>query len=533
MKLPPMHQTRLALLSFLLLILAVLPADSVHAQNTCGVVDSIELPVDDINWQFDDFARYRERFGGNHLGSDLAFDRWGDPVYAAMRGRVTVSNLREWGSEKGVVVLQHILPDSSFIYTVYGHMEETDQYTFPPLDSCVEAGQVIGSIGWPSLGRPHLHYEIRKGLPNEGGPGYTQGNPLTEGWFHPLDFTFTWRARLNPAFRSVLNFDTVPTVPPVLTDTGGYALGGATALSVLAADGRPAWRVAKDGIVAGLVALPGDRLVARTQSGDVFSLQTGRYLGVWQMPGADVPFAALGEVLVFPAEDGTLTAFDTLGNQLWSVPGQADARLTAFRWNGGRALLVLADGTSLRLRQVIADGTVIAESQLTRLDAIAPLPDTTWLLLSGNALYHWRSPDLVEIATISPPGGDAAALIYSPDGSVFIYTGGESPALVRLGPDGVIRWAVPYPAGGTLPPLMAVGTGCALYTLDATGVLHVFRAEDGSEATQLTFYTGGRRSNSANARLLRADSAEQVTVSAGFLSLMTFDGRVLSNGACG
>jgi len=82
---------------------------------------------------------------------------------------------------------------------------------------------------------------------------------------------------------------------------------------------------------------------------------------------------------------------------------------------------------------------------------------------------------------------------------VFIYTGGESPALVRLGPDGLIRWAVPYPAGGTLPPLMAVGTGCALYTLDATGVLHVFRAEDGSEATQLPFYTGGRRSNSANA----------------------------------
>jgi hypothetical protein len=140
---------------------------------------------------------------------------------------------------------------------------------------------------------------------------------------------------------------------------------------------------------------------------------------------------------------------------------------------------------------------------------------------------------LVEVAAISPVAGAGAALVYAPDGGVFIYTGGESRSLVLLGPDGAIRWAVPYPGGGALPPLMAVGAGCALYTLDATGILHVFRAGDGSEATQLAFYVGGRRSTSANARLLRADSAEQVTVSAGFLSLMTFDGRVLSNGACG
>jgi murein DD-endopeptidase MepM/ murein hydrolase activator NlpD len=522
-----------SVLALLCLLLMLAPAGAITAQNTCGVVDAVELPVEDINWQFDDFARFRERFGGNHLGIDLAFDRWGDPVRASMRGRVTVSNLREWGSEKGVVVLQHIMPDGAFIYSVYGHMEETDRYTFPLVDSCVEAGQVVGVIGWPSLGRPHLHYEVRRGLPNEGGPGYTQGNPLNEGWYHPLDFTFTWRARLHPAFRSVLNFDTAPTVPPVLTETGGYALGGLTALSVLGADGRPAWRVAKEGVVDGLVALPGDRLVARTREGEVFSLQSGRYLGLWQVPGADVAFAALGEVLVFPTEDGTLTAYDTLGAQLWQIPGQPGSRLAAFRWNGGRAILALAASDGLRLRQVIADGTVIAEMQLPRLDAIAPLPDMTWLLLSGEALYHWRAPDLVQIATISPPGGNGAALVYAPEGSVYIYTGGESPALVRLGPDGATRWAVPYPGGGTVPPLMAVGTGCALYTLDATGVLHVFRAEDGTAVTQLAFYVGGRRSTSVNARLLRADGAEQVTVSAGFLSLMTFDGRTLSSGACG
>jgi murein DD-endopeptidase MepM/ murein hydrolase activator NlpD len=522
---------RLPLLLGLIVMLGL--AAPTAAQNTCGVVDAIELPVEDINWQYDDFARFRERFGGNHLGLDLAFDRWGEPVRAAMRGRVTVSNLREWGSEKGVVVLQHIMPDNSFLYSLYGHMEETDRYAFPPVGSCVEAGQIVGAVGWPSLGRPHLHYEIRRGLPNEGGPGYTQGNPLAEGWYHPLDFTFTWRARLNPAFRSLLTFDQAPNVPPVLTETGGYALGGSTALSVLGPDGRAVWRVAKEGLVDGLVALPGDRLVARTQEGQVFSLQSGRYLGVWAAPGADVAFAALGEVLIFPMVDGSLHAFDPLGRALWSIPGAAGARLTAFRWNGGRAILALAETDGVRLRQVIADGTVIAETRLPRLEAIAALPDTTWLLLSADTLYHWRAPELATITTISPPAGRGAALVYSPDGAVFIYTGEESRSLVRMAPDGGIGWAVPYPGGGALPPLMAVGAGCALYTLDATGVLHVFQASDGAHVNQVRFYVGGRRATSASARLLRADSSETVTVSAGFLSLMTFDGRVLSGGACG
>ena len=111
---------------------------------------------------YDDFSITRGQFGANHTGFDVAFYQQGDPVHAAARGQVTYSDIRGWNDERGVVIIAHNFPDGNRYYTVYGHMEETDTYTFPDVGDCVEMGDVVGAVGWPQNSAPHLHYEIRK-----------------------------------------------------------------------------------------------------------------------------------------------------------------------------------------------------------------------------------------------------------------------------------------------------------------------------------------------------------------------------------
>ena len=117
----------------LLTLCLLLPGPFVQAQAdaSCGVVDAIGYPVDGLAAGYDDFGLHRRRFGGNHVGIDLAFDRWGDPVRAAMRGIVTYSDVAGWDSEKGVVIVAHRMPDDSQVYTLYGHMEQFDELSFP------------------------------------------------------------------------------------------------------------------------------------------------------------------------------------------------------------------------------------------------------------------------------------------------------------------------------------------------------------------------------------------------------------------
>ena len=58
----------------------------------CGIVDDFDFPYPDIDISRTDFGIYRTRWGGMHVGIDVAFRRHGDPVVAAARGRVTYSD---------------------------------------------------------------------------------------------------------------------------------------------------------------------------------------------------------------------------------------------------------------------------------------------------------------------------------------------------------------------------------------------------------------------------------------------------------
>jgi hypothetical protein len=79
-------------------------------------------------------------------------------------------------------------------------------------------------------------------------------------------------------------------------------------------------------------------------------------------------------------------------------------------------------------------------------------------------------------------------------------------------------------------PLLAVDGGCLLYGLDMDGRLHVFAAATGELIAQSGLYAGGSRDKRPNTRLLQIELNGQVHFSAGYLSLVTLNGRAFGDG---
>lgn len=523
----------------LLILLVLLAFPSIALMQTpppfCGVVDSFDYPIDDLVEGYDDFALYRARFGGNHLGIDIGFDRWGEPVRAAAKGRVTLSNIEEWDTEKGVVVVEHTFPDGSIFYTLYGHMEETDEIKFPRVGQCVDQETTLGGIGWPSRGRPHLHYEIRRLMPNEGGPGYVTTNPLDEGWFNPRDFTELWRMKLAPGFIDAAAFRSVPALPPVRLESGRYALATGNMLQIVGQPGGEVLsRVETDGVITGLASLPGERIVVHTLNGQVFTLQNGRYTALWNVAGIDEPFLTLGETLVFAMPGGGLNAYDPAGTLLWSLPAVSSAaRLTQFAINGQQiALGVRSDTGGVKWRLVDAAGQVHFEETFSQQPLIAPAWDGSWIGLDGAQFKRFFNGENHTYGSIGSLPGRATAATVDALGNTYVYMDDSAHTLVALGPTGEVLWRVRYPTpSAALPPLMDTGGGCLLYTLGMDGILNVIDTATGDLVTQREIYPGGSRNSSPRARMLEVDANDIVRAGSGFLSVVTLDGRVLGGPA--
>ncbi len=526
------NNTRLRWLPLLLILLLSATVSPTAAQPMqCGTVDAIDLPVDELREGYDDFAFFRQRFGGNHVGIDLAFDRWGDPVRAAATGRVTLADPLEWDTEKGVVILSHTFPDGNIYYTVYGHMEQTDTIRFPAVGTCVERGQVIGAIGWPSRGRPHLHYEVRSRLPNDGGPGYVTGNPVDEGWFNPLDFTALWRVRLMPGFLSAITFDTVPTLPPAQLLSGPYIAASGDRIAVTIPPNQILWRVSTDGAVNALASLPGDRVVAHTRNGQALTLQGGRYVAVWTVESTDLPFIALGETLIFPMPDSSLAAYDAAGNPLWTVPGLTGGEVTTLNRSPGTIGYAIRNGGQIIWRLLNPTGSILAEFPLDAAPLALPQIDDSWLLLVEGQVLRIQGSQLTPLQTLNAPTGSAAQFAADVNGGMYVYLDDSERTLLALNADGSPRWRITYPRGGNFAsPLMSAGN-CLLYTLDVDGTLHLFAADDGALLNTVQIYPGGRRNSSPASRLLRTDSADLVAVAGGYLTMMFLDGRALAGSA--
>lgn len=514
----------------------------------CGVVDQIEYPLADlrqttIDGGFDDFALFRARFGGNHVGIDVGFRQQGAVVRAVARGRVTLSNVNEWTTEKGVVIIEHIFPNGERYYSLYGHMEETNEVSFPRVGDCLNTGDPVGAVGWPSLGAPHLHYEIRDFLPTEGGPGYVTGNPLAEGWSHPLDFTHLWQIRLTPAFRDYVTFQQVPTLPPVVTANGTVITATADLLQGVRPPREVLWRVTADGRVIGLRALPGERVVAHSENGQVVVLTDGRYTALWTVIGVEnQPFQVIGEALIFAAPDGSLAAFDAQGVPLWTLPAPASGAASVQEFATSDTTLLhavtLPDGGGVRVHLVEgSSGTPFYETTYATIPAAAPAPNGGWMLLGDGRLDHVLAGDgAVRLsASVNVALGRTAQLSTDVTANSYLYVGDADHTLLSWDANGSLRWRIRYPAAADplLPPLLRVDLGCVVYLLDVEGRLSLFSAATGELLNQVQLYTGGSQSRRLSTRLLAVMPDNRVDVGAGFLTMLTLDGAALAGEALG
>ncbi|MEL6268461.1 MAG: M23 family metallopeptidase [Chloroflexota bacterium] len=486
-----------------------------HAQTVCPDVDAMTTPVDmgAFTMVQDYGARSPRHNGRYHTGEDWALPdatAFGQPVRAIATGTVTYAYGQGWGRDGGVVILEHTMSDESIIYSVYGHLIETDATPFPAGGACVEAGEVIGSIGEV---RPtaHLHFEIRVSNGRTPGHGYTWDYPDAEGYRRPAKFLLNWQARLNRtvSFVSNLRVERGYHAPPLPLSDNSLVFLNETEMFRILPDGRQFWRKGLDRPAVALTGFQGQSYLHYTD-GIVQNISAdGDLLDSWQTftEVAGAPFTLDGNP-AFPAAAGGLLALDMRLQQIvWEAADiplfdeawvglqtiavrTHNSELVTFARNSGdildRArvglhtdLTVRPDGTlwvysSGGLWQVLADGVWVP----TRFDV--PLPESTGAIATGedsdlllfdgthvrsygsNNVEQWAYEVLNVNGRVKLAYEDGRALLYSTGGDIVsvsplgktcrvrVWGGGESAYLWHaLGTDDVMRVQI----GGSLAGL--------------------------------------------------------------------------------
>ncbi len=422
------------------------PAAAQANDAPCGYIDGFEYPVPGIDVNRTDFGIYRSRFGGLHTGIDVAFGDLGEPVRAGARGLVTYSDIEGWDTEKGVVVIQHTLPDGTLVNTLYGHMEELNGHTFPPVDTCVEQGQIIGAIGDPSLSRPHLHFEVRTRYRYEGGPGYTQTNPLELGWLHPIDFAYLARLMAGPAYRGHFTLTERPSLPPLLLADGTYVVAHGTTLRGITAAGHALWQFDLIDTVNGLLALPDGRVLATTTTNQVLVLKGGSYSALWTAPHAlQAPPLLIGGTVVLIGEDATLWGATPEGGVLWETP----LPTAAVRWAVAGNYLAVST-TSSDLVIVDQSGQILHNNAYPDAPVPVATPENEFLVLSGSRIERldgaFQAVPLIDTVNGLLALPDGRVLATTTTNQVLVLNGGSYSAL----------WTVPHALQA--PPLLVGGT---------------------------------------------------------------------------
>lgn len=442
----PLHVRALVCAGLALVLLAGGGTSSAAAQTQCGIADTIQYPIDTTTFQLvQDYGIASPRHQGRyHTGEDWSIGGagLGQPVRAAAAGRVTYSAPTGWGRDGGVIILEHTFPDGSVYYTHYGHLQQTDAVVFPPRLSCVEAGEIIAVIG-DARPAPHLHFEVRVSQPDNPGPGYTRQNPETLGFRRPAQVIANQQAALHPAHRWSTRVETFgPAADPlVLDDFSMLVLDGAV-LRGIGANGGVAWRVPVDAAAVALTGYERRPYVVTADGGHVRVDYAGaveeRYTVAFQ-PAR--PPLQVGETLIYPTRDGTLTALTSDRRAvLWRLDGIPLA-VQAF----AAPPLIGLETAEQRMLVISTDGQRVAEATLRDGVSFGAAPDGGLLAYTHGGL--WRIDDAgtwTEALPGVPPGGGAGAVLALPDGRVFLvnHTGDM---LTAYESGGQIAWEARLP----------------------------------------------------------------------------------------
>jgi len=393
-------------------------------QAQCPPVDGVVFPLDTPTPQLTQaFATRNVRFHGRyHIGEDWIGERGatlGLAVLAAANGRVTFASPTAWGSEDGMVILEHRLPDGSTVYGVYGHLTEAFGQAFPAPLTCVRAGDVIGSVA-EVLPAPHLHWEIRSTGSDTPGAGYSWRHPAFAGLQSPARWLAETGTMVHPAFRWRADATAITGVPIMQLGGDALALDGRRVIG-LSFDGRILWRYILERDAVGLLPHPaGTGALIIYADGSSQPIDAGGTLGTSTLLPHPVSAAFSTGGRAYLAAPGVppgaigLIAYDPgLSTALWALP------LTA----PPVAVQASADGT----RVAVLTTTAVGTARIDWLDAsTGQLLDQAELREPGTLAV--RPPD----AGIETPG-------------VIAYTLG---GLWQIAPDGTWALLLPTAAGG-------------------------------------------------------------------------------------
>ena len=440
---------------------AVLASAASQRGAPCGVVDVLDYPLNPPNAQNiirgRDFGQYRSYYGGYHTGEDW----WGAdghslglPVHSIGHGTVTYAAPRGWGTDGGTVVVEHVLSDGRTILSFYGHLEPSSVVLGS--GDCVVRGDPVGRIGQPTS-PPHLHFEIRRHMPNGPGPGYWPSDPSLAGWEHPSQFIWDQRVASSPGvvwtrpaagWRRTTLLTTLDD-GTVIVSEDGQLLG----ISVL--DGSLRWTESssvrathgvKDSI--GSVLFTANQYTGRVEA---FRLQDGQRSGEATgslsslVPAWETRLDASGSVTLMPMPNGGLVAsfrqkvfgISALGRLLWTL----DAPGWVLDWVPlGEQLLVSAAGEDASVWEVDETGMSLATLPV----AGQLLTQEEQLLVYGENGLYGAVPDtpLADLLCALPgrrlDEGDLIAL--GDGGFLLMHADSFDKRLLVLNRDGTVRW---------------------------------------------------------------------------------------------
>jgi murein DD-endopeptidase MepM/ murein hydrolase activator NlpD len=429
-----------------LLVFQLIFVSFASAQDQCGVVTSIGFPVDRSAFQIaQDFGVPSPRYQGRyHTGEDLYGGRgtsYGQPVHAIAAGRVTYSAPNGWGRDGGVVIIEHTFPDGSVAYSMYGHMQETDTVKFPARYTCVQGGDVVGTVG-DIRPAPHLHFEIRVNQPDVPGPGYTYDYPTVLGWRQPDSFVLNWQTWLLPAHRWHTELtDPLLGAPLVLSD-GSMMVLTTTRLRGLTPDGRILWRVNLDKPPAALTWLQGFPLLMNADGTMQLLNFDGTTSQRWTtgiaLDGAPI---SAGDLLLFHTPDNVLAAFTAdrreIAWRLENVPPYVRA------FAAPNMIGLVTDSSSIL--SVSPDGKLLDTAQLSEPAGLSSAPDGNLLVYGTGGLWEVDASGTWSLVMDdTPAGGENSAALIEESGARYIL-GGSPSTLRAVNPDNSAQWQIDLP----------------------------------------------------------------------------------------
>lgn len=434
--------------TFLSISLWLYPSVPSTAQADCGIVDSIQYPVDEATWVLaQGYAvpspRHQGRF---HTGADLYGGRntsLASPVRAMANGRITYSYAAGWGRDGGAIIIEHTFPDGSIYYSMYGHVMPVSGTDLPPRLSCVSAGEVIAAVG-DVRPAPHLHFEIRVSTPDAPGAGYVREDPDDLGYRDPLKFLANQQAALQPyhAWRLQTNVD-LQSPPLVLSDSSMLYVDNGVTLRRATADGRVLWRKTLEKTAVSITAFQGTTLLTFTDGTMQYVNADGDFGDAWRvdMQPVAAPIVA-GSWLLFPTTNDALVAVDeNRQNIIWRVediPGYVTSTIVGDGLNWILGLLT----PQHELVSITGSGVVLERAQLREAASFGDGGNRNLLAYTYGGLWQI---DIDGEWTLqledAPRGGDQGALLTA-GGRRILFDG---TSLYAYDPSDALVWQTEVP----------------------------------------------------------------------------------------